>query len=272
MKGRCESCGRALLNSDLKCYHCGAPVEGRQPSLEPLAENGSDVGSAVRLGGVVIGLMVIGALLMNWMGAGYSAELNITPTPPPPAGWRSVISPEDDYEIWLPTSWEVYTPVSRGWEEKVAEAPHPLPSLFRMAEPVDPLDRITLVARKTLNDGASPLMISVDKHPGMVQHKLISLQLSDWSDRGVLIDTTAGLNLVLRPTGDSALLAELVYPTTGGQSILYTLSMLIRTGSGVYAVTASTDEVSFLEYEETLWAILDSFRTFDILTGLDVAP
>jgi hypothetical protein len=66
---RCADCGRPILASDTRCFHCGAAIAGREAdaAAEDDAE-GFDLRTTVRLGLVVLALMIAGLILAHWMG------------------------------------------------------------------------------------------------------------------------------------------------------------------------------------------------------------
>lgn len=262
MKQRCANCSRPLLDSDEQCYHCGAPVPGRRPK-ETTVEETADLRAAARYGGVVLGLLVLGSLLMNWMGAGISIEARPSPTPAAPDGWREFIPPGDDYAIWLPDSLELHTPTAPPWNRLLAD--QPLPDSFQRTEPVLAADRVSLLATSPRGhessadaDAVRPLAASVQFHPGLANVSFAALQLENWWAGGRSIDTTAGMSTMIRTSGETVLIAELI--TGQGRDPLHTLTMILTTGRGTYAVTASAGETVFWQEEDILWDILDSFR------------
>jgi hypothetical protein len=264
MKQRCANCSRPLLDSDEQCYHCGAPVPGRQLKETPAKET-VDLRAAARYAGVVLGLLVLGSLLMSWMGAGISVQNGPSPTPAAPDGWREFIPPEDDYAIWLPDSWELHTPAGPQWDTLLARADQPLPGSFQRTEPALVADRVSLLASGRSPDepdaeaeAVSPLAASVQFHPGLANAPLAALQTENWSAGGRSIDTTGGISTMPRKSGETVLIAELI--TRQGGDLLHTLTMILTTGRGTYAVTVSAEETAFWQEEGILWDILDSFR------------
>jgi hypothetical protein len=262
MKQLCANCSRPLLDSDEKCYHCGAPVPGRQPKETPAKET-VDLRAAARYGAIVLGMLVLGSLLMSWMGAGNSVQTGPPPTPATPDGWREFIPPDDDYAIWLPDSWELHTPTNPQWDTLLAD--QPLPGSFRRTEPVLIADRVSLLALSRRHDEPSPgadavrpLAASVQFHPGLANVSSAALQAESWSAGGRSIDTTAGMSTMTRASGETALIAELI--TGQGGDLLHTLTMILTTGRGTYAVTVSAEETVFWQEEDILRDILDSFR------------
>jgi hypothetical protein len=130
-------------------------------------------------------------------------------------------------------------------------------------------DRVNMVARSKTAQDRQAVTVSVQLHPGLVHYSLISLQVDDWSDGGVPIDTANKTELLVRENGDSALMADLVYPREGGTKMVRTLVMLMRSANGIYAVTATADVADFERHEETMRLIFDHFQLLDILRGLD---
>ncbi len=269
MTDRCQNCDRPLLKSDTKCFHCDMPVPGREPTIQALEASQVDLRTAVRYGGLVLALMVVGALLLNWMGAGVEAQAASTPTPAAPAGWQEYVPPEVNYRVWLPADWVLFIPDNPDWKGVLDRAPHPLPGSFGSFAPSSPEERTSLVAWDPAESGRHPLMVTVELHSGLLRFNLVALQVDNWFDGGRQLDTTRASSLVIRNSGDSALFTELVYPV-GGDEVLHTIIMMIKTGRGVYAVTVSAAEEDFLLQEESLWQILDSFATLDVLQSIDV--
>ena len=259
---RCENCGRPLLKSDVNCIHCGTPVPGRESTLPVTEENGPDLKAAARYGAVLIGLVVLGALLYNWMGAGITARSDVLPTTAAPAGWSEFRPADSQYRIWLPEDWQTLSPKDPDWETALSESNHPVPLVFRSVEPTEWVDRATLLAKSPSPAGETPLVLTVQLHPGLAATNLESLQSGNWTAGGRQLDASGGTSLFNRPSGETALIAELVYPIAGSVD-LHTLSMLVEAERGVYAVTVSAEADSFLENEETLWAILGSFQPLD---------
>ena len=66
MTRRCENCGRPLLRSDDKCYHCHSPV----PEIEQYESETAEIelSSFIRYIIFILVLMAIGLFLMAWMG------------------------------------------------------------------------------------------------------------------------------------------------------------------------------------------------------------
>jgi hypothetical protein len=266
---RCENCGRPILMSDAQCFHCGSPVPGRQVTPVVEDENTADWRSSLRLGSVVITLMIMGLVLTNWMGESFNGSLAALEGARGPDGWQEYIPPDQTYQIWLPGNWQIETPQGRGWQELVGAIPEPLPNSFRQIAPARMVDRANLVASSKTAQDRQPITVSVQLHPGLVHYSLISLQVDDWSDGGVPIDTVNKTELFVRDNGDSALLADLIYPREGGTKVVRTLVMLIRSADGIYALTAAADPADFERNEETMRQIFDHFELLDILRGLD---
>ena len=69
MRGmRCESCGRPILASDTRCFHCGAAIAGREAADAEAGEDRFDWRTSLRLAIVVLALMIVGLILAHWMG------------------------------------------------------------------------------------------------------------------------------------------------------------------------------------------------------------
>lgn len=259
---RCENCGRPLLKSDLKCFHCGAPAPGREPvpQTRPEDEQSVDLKAAARYGAMLLGLLALGAVLMNWMGASFSSPLNATPTPAPPAGWREFLSPKEDFLLWLPDSWHVTTPGNPNWETSLMQMQHPFPFSFRATEPASVFERVRLVARSTAGEGERPLMASVGLHPGLANANLEAMQEERWMVESRSVDTSGGMSVMLNSAGELVLIAELVYTIGSTRDVLHTLTMVRKTERGAFAITVSALELDMLRQEGTLWTLLDSFR------------
>jgi hypothetical protein len=266
---RCENCGRPILMSDNQCFHCGAAVPGRL--VTATVEDGGRVNwrSSLWLGVVVVGLMIVGLVLTNWMGAGFDADLAVAERATAPEGWQEYVPPDQAYQIWLPGDWQLETPRRAGWLELVDTIPEPLPDSFRQIAPTQLADRVDLVASSKTAQDRQPVTLSVQLHPGLVHYSLIALQLDDWSDRGVPIDTANKMELLVRENGDSALIADLVYPREEGTSMARSLVMLIRSADGIYVVAVTADVADFERHEQAMRQILDHFQLLDILRGLD---
>ena len=237
-------------------------MPGRQPKETP-AKATVELRAAARYAGVVLGLLVLGSLRMRGMGAGISVQNGPSPTPAAPDGWREFIPPEDDYAIWLPDSWELHTPAGPQWDTLLARADQPLPGSFQRTEPAIVADRVSLLASSRSHDepgaeAVSPLAASVQFHPGLANVSFAALQAENWSAGGRSIDTTGGISTMPRKSGETVLIAELI--TRQGGDLLHTLTMILITGHGTYAVTVSAEETAFWQEEDSLWGILDSFR------------
>jgi hypothetical protein len=211
---------------------------------------------------LVLALMVVGALLLNWMAVGALVVDDEPPAPPaatPPAGWREFTPPGEKYRIWLPESWELHTPASPGWEGLVAEAASPVPSRFATAEPRRAVDRVSLVAESPAAGTARPFMVSVDHHPNLADTGMSVLQAEGWSAGAVPIHGAVSVYVRRQAWGQRVLVAELAYPANGTDLILHALTYVVKTDWGLYAISASAEETSFWHSDETLWQILDSF-------------
>ena len=70
MRGmRCADCGRPILASDTRCFHCGAAIPGREAdAAEEDDAAGFNWRTTLRLGLVVLALMIVGLILAHWMG------------------------------------------------------------------------------------------------------------------------------------------------------------------------------------------------------------
>lgn len=81
MNRRCENCGRPLLRSDDKCYHCNTPVP-QMASDELSDESKLELSFYVRYILFILVLMLIGLYLMSWMGKDLKAPQALPePTP-----------------------------------------------------------------------------------------------------------------------------------------------------------------------------------------------
>ncbi len=89
MRQRCANCDRPLLDSDVQCFHCGTPVPGREQEIEPEEGSTADLAGARRLGCLVLVLLVVGALLASWMGAGIGIDSDPISTPAAQFGWTT---------------------------------------------------------------------------------------------------------------------------------------------------------------------------------------
>lgn len=259
---RCENCGHPLLEDDIACVHCGTPSP-REPVPEPAPEKEQiNLRAAGGFAVMVIGLAILGIVLLNWVGAGYSSPLQPTPTPAAPAGWRQFTPPRADYVIWLPDSWQARTPSSPQWDAWLNQLAHPLPDSFAKTPPTGLDERLSLIASdpKSWHDPAPT--VSVQLHPGLGEISLGILQTDNWwaSDRWV--DTGGGISFQYRDSGETLLIADLLYPNGAGEYI-QSVTSIIKTNRGAYAVTVSALEPDFRLLEEQLWQILDSFRPLD---------
>jgi hypothetical protein len=179
---RCENCGRPILMSDTQCFHCGAAVPGREIAPEAQDEDRTNRRSSLRLGAVVVGLMIVGLVLTNWMGKGFNGALAAVDRTSGPDGWQEYIPPDQTYQIWLPGDWQIESPGDHGWQDFVGTIPEPLPNSFRQIAPEQLADRVNLVARSKTALDRRPVTVSVQLHPGLVHYSLIALQVDDWSD------------------------------------------------------------------------------------------
>lgn len=255
--------------SDTQCFHCGAAVPGRQVVGAPVEEDGPSWQAGLRLGLLVLALMVLGLILTNWMGKGLRRATDVVEGASGPAGWQAFVPPDQTYQIWLPADWQVATPQDRGWQERVEGLPQPLPVSFSQIAPAQPVDRVSLVALSKTAQDRQPVTLSVQLHPGLAQASLISLQVDDWSDGEIPLDTRDKTELSVRKDGGAALVADLTYPREGGSDAAHAWVMLMRSADGLYAVTAWADAADFERHEETIRLILSHFQLSDFLQGQD---
>jgi hypothetical protein len=75
MNRRCQNCGKPLLKSDDKCYHCNTPVP--EFVQDEHTESTSKLSNYVRYILFILLLMVIGLYLMSWMGKNIQAPSSI---------------------------------------------------------------------------------------------------------------------------------------------------------------------------------------------------
>jgi hypothetical protein len=262
MSRSCQACGTALLDSDTTCYRCGAPTSGREPNDQSPAEEKASLGAAAVFAGVVLGLLILGAVLANWMGAGYTNPLEETPTPPAPAGWYECLSPQGDYRIRFPNSWHCYTSASPEWEELTGHLAHPLPDSFQRHAPGDRRERLSMIAQSWAADGSRALTLSIELHPALGETPLEILRQESWWVGDRWVDTTGGLSIQRRDSGERMLIADLIYPSGAGDYV-QSITAILKTGRGAYAVAVSGIDEEFWQTEELLWEILDSFRPLD---------
>ncbi len=262
MSQSCPNCGTALLDSDTKCFRCGALVPGREPGHPLTGEEKTNLRTAAAYAGVVLALMVLGAVMVNWMGVGYTNPLEETPTPPAPTGWYECLSPQGDYRIWLPNSWRCYTRTSPEWEELAAQLTHPLPFSFERSEPRDQGERLSMIAQSWAADGGRALTLSIELHPGLADTPLEVLRDDSWSAKGQQIDTSGGLSIRWRESGERMLVADLIYPDDAGDYV-QSVTAVLRTKQGAYAVSVEGIGEEFWRMEGLLWDILDSFQPLD---------
>jgi hypothetical protein len=262
MSQSCPNCGTALLDSDTQCFRCGAPAAGRAPNAQSTAGEKTNLGAAAVYTGVVLALAILGAVLANWMGAGYANPSGETPAPPIPAGWYECLSPQGDYRIWLPSSWHCYTRTSPEWEELAGQLTHPIPERFRRSAPPDQGERLSMIAQTRTTGGGRVPTVSIELYPGLAETALETLQEDRWWAGGRWVDTSEGLTIRRRASGETMLIADLIYPGGAGDYV-ESVTALLKTGRGVYAITFSGIEEESWRAEELLWDILDSFRPLD---------
>ena len=259
MKPTCRECGSPLLESDTHCFRCGAPVLDLETSPPAEAQVQVDLRMATLYGGVVVALLIIGAMLMNWMGAGSSNPLAATATPTTPAGWYEYISPQSDFRIWLPGTWRFYMPTSPQWDELARQVSHPLPDGLKREGPRDPGKRLTMLATSPTGDGEWPAEVSVAVFSESANISLGVLQTDSWWAGERWVDTTGAMNISTRDSGESMLVADLIYPAGDGR-YTQSVTMILKTERGAYVVTVSALDTDFWQAEEMFWMILDSFQ------------
>ncbi len=262
MRQSCPNCGTALLDSDTQCFRCGAPVAGRAPDAQATAEEKANLGAAAIYAVVVLALVILGAVLSNWMGAGYTAPPDETPTPPIPAGWYECLSPQGDYRVRLPNSWHCYTRSSPQWEELAGLLTHPLPESLRRSASPDRGERLSMIAQNPVADGGQVPTLSIELYPGLAETALETLGEDRWWAGGRWVDTSEGLTIRRSPSGETLLVADLIYPVGAGDYV-ESVTGLLKTGRGIYAITFSPIEEGSWRADEMLWDILDSFRPLD---------
>jgi hypothetical protein len=261
---RCENCGRPLLKSDERCFHCQTPVPGREQTAAPATASADDAAaidlrSAARhtLALAVVALVTL--ILLNAMGAGHRANTAAVTREPPPSGWRQVVPPEGGFRLWLPESWDLYLSSSPTWPAPGRGMMVPLPQLFSQYEPSQSEDRILLLSRRQLDAGAVPMQAIVQLHPALSQYDLNLLESIPWSLGGKALDASSSANVIARPSGDPALYHESVYRSADTDTLIQCISIIVQAPSGLYALTVSADVDTFLEQEHDLWQIVESF-------------
>ncbi len=257
MKPTCKACGSPLLESDTHCFRCHAEVQ--EPNTPPLPdpETQVDLRAAASYGGVVLALLIVGALLMNWMGAGSADPLAPTATPSAPAGWNESIALQGDFLVWLPSTWQIYNRSNTLWSETAGEIDHPLPVTLRSSLPRDPAERLVMVARSPAAEEVRPAEFSVAFFPDRTDLSLGILETESWWVGERWLDTEGATHVTKRESGESALIADLVYPAGDGE---YTrsMTMILKTSWGLYAVSVTAMEGDD-EMTEEIRNILDSF-------------
>lgn len=262
MSQSCLNCGTALLDSDTKCFRCGAPAPGRGPADQSTGEEKANLRAAAVYAGVVLALVILGAVIVNWMGAGYTNPSEETPTPPAPSGWYECLSPQGDYRVWLPNSWQCYTRTSPEWDELAGRLTHPLPDSFGRSAPRDRGERLSMIAQSWASNERQLLTLSIELHPGLVDAPLESLRGESWWTGGRWVDTSGGLSIQRRESGERMLVADLIYPGDAGEYV-QSVTAVLKSEQGAYAVAVSGIEEEFWATEGLLWEILDSFQPLD---------
>jgi hypothetical protein len=261
MKPSCQACGSPLLEIDTHCFRCGAEVQEFETPSPPDTEVEVDLRTAALYGGVIMALLIVGAVLMNWMGAGTTDPLAPTATPPAPAGWSEIIAPQGDFLIWLPRAWHVYTPDSLQWRETAGQVNHPLPARIKSEGLRDAAERLVMVARSSAAEGERPAELSVAYYADLVDLSLGVLQTDTWWAGERWLDTTGATRITRHESGEWVLIADLIYPAGGGD-YTQSVTMILKTAWGVYVVTVSAMEGN-LQMTEEIDTILDSFQPLD---------
>lgn len=262
MTATCPNCGTALLDSDTTCYRCSAALPGNESDRLTQGDHTVNLKAAAAYVGVVVSLMILGALAANWLGAGVSGQPEAAPVPTVPPGWSEYTSPQGDYRIWLPDRWRLYTNASAEWEDLVDRLRHPVPDGFEHSSPQEREKRLGVIGHAESGDNGQLISLSIEVYPTLADTALESLQEAAWWVAGQRLDTSAGLYIAGRESGDRVLIADLIYP---GDSDEYEQAMMnvYVTNRGAYAITVSGTADEFWTMEERLWEILDSFRLLD---------
>ncbi len=259
MKSICANCGAALLESDTTCYRCQAAVPGRELGGRSTEEPKIDLKAVATFAAVVLSLVLLGAVVTSWMGAGLSSAPDTADRRTAPAGWSEYTSPLGDFEIWLPDTWRRYTRSNPEWQALVEHLIRPLPNGFERGGKREREARLSMIAQSSSDDSTSTLTLSVELYPELAHISLETLQNYDWWAAGERVDTAGGLYLTRRQSGEQVLVADLFYPSTEG-SYVQSVTNLIITERGAYVISISGTVVELLPTEELLWNILDSFR------------
>ncbi len=109
MRIRCENCGRAALDNDEVCWHCGRPLPGREGAgrkkvraRESWTRDGGP-GSIAVFGGLTLAVVVAAALVMAALGRQPQLQVRLgTRTPP---GWTFLTPAAGRFTITLPDDW-----------------------------------------------------------------------------------------------------------------------------------------------------------------------
>jgi hypothetical protein len=109
MNVRCENCGRAALDSDETCWHCGAPLPGREGAGRKLVKareswaHGAGPASIAVFGGLT--LMVVLAAILVMVSLGRRPQLQVLLGTRSLPGWRFVTAADQAFTLALPGGW-----------------------------------------------------------------------------------------------------------------------------------------------------------------------
>lgn len=109
MNVRCESCGRAALDTDETCWHCGEPLSGRRgvgrKRVRARESWGRDGGPAslTIFGGLT--LLVVMAAILVMASLGRQPQLRVRPDTRAKPGWTLLAPFGGSFTITLPDSW-----------------------------------------------------------------------------------------------------------------------------------------------------------------------
>jgi hypothetical protein len=109
MNIRCENCGHAALDTDETCWHCGAPLPGRQgtgrkkvKARESWTRDGGPASIAI-FGSLTLLVVVAAALVMATLGRQPQLQVRLgTRTRP---GWTLLAPANRAFTVTLPDSW-----------------------------------------------------------------------------------------------------------------------------------------------------------------------
>ncbi len=105
----CDNCGEPAMPSDSKCWHCGAPLPGREPDKDETIRvaNSWKEGANPRLVliyGLITAIVIIGALaLMAYLGRLPKLQVGVGTRVP--ESWQAVTPVNMSFYVNLPGDW-----------------------------------------------------------------------------------------------------------------------------------------------------------------------